>query len=130
MSKLPRIAAKEIAKLANSLPKEVQGVPEYEPTAYDAKGRITMRKRTGKVIPGGNINHERRMKKAYYEHGVVGYLMYFDQYVKPGPLKLQVWQNIATITGRELDPEFINQLNPPVAETPVDVPVEEAVIPE
>jgi hypothetical protein len=112
MSKLPREVAKDINRLATSLPARVQGVPEYEPVKYDNKGNITMRRRTGKVIEGGLINHERRMKKAYYEHGNVGYLMYFDQYVKPGPLKLQIWQQIAAITGRELDSNFITQLNP------------------
>lgn len=116
MSKLPRLVAKEIAKLASALPKQIQGVPEYRPVY--SKGKVIARERTGRVIKMGTVNHERRMKKAYYQHGVLGYLMYFDAYVKPGPLKLQIWQNIAELTGRKLEPEFINQLNPPVVKEP------------
>ena len=127
MSKLPRHIAKEIAKLAATLPNQTQGVFEKvqgKELLYDDKIPEEKKKNIvgdawyRKFNPEGGVevNHERRMKKAYYENGIVGYLLYFDQYVKPGQLKLDVWNIIAAQTGRELDPEFINQLNPPVVE--------------
>lgn len=107
MSKIPNQIAADIRKLAASLPPQVQGVPEYE--TFDRDGK-TWRRRTGRLLEAGNINHERRMKKAYYKGGVVAYLLYFDAYIVPGPLKLQVWENISRISGKPLDPGFIKEL--------------------
>jgi hypothetical protein len=56
---------------------------------------------------GLNVNHERRMKKAYKEFGRKGYLIYYDKFLKPSQLKLQVWQEIAKETRMELTPDFI-----------------------
>jgi hypothetical protein len=122
MSKIPNAIVAEIRKLASVLPVNVQGVPEYESFSKDGK---TYRRRTGKLLEAGNINHERRMKKAYYKGGVVGYLLYFDSYLKPGPLKLQVWENIAKISGKTLSDELIATVSTPEEVTPVDVPTEE-----
>lgn len=121
--KYPAFVVKEIRHLASTLPKQNAGgkvvtynsvkgrdilkidtITEEEKKTIDAEARYVLKS------PGIQVNHERRMKKQYTRGGRVGYLLYYDYFIKPGPLKLQLWEQISAEVGRELDDQFRNEL--------------------
>ena len=122
--KYPKTVLEEIKFLEKSLPKEKTGAVTRvlgssllvdETLTEEQRSQIVDTNVYRKVdyTLGADVNHERRMKKFYKKNGRIGYLLYFEQYVKPGPLKLQVWQQIAIESGKTLSEKFIKILSTP-----------------